>query len=113
MTTTDTRPCSFHGCNEPAHTDGICIDHYRQFRPDTPVTGPQDAAPTAPAATAAPRGRLRLSPMFTLVGMYEGLATACYGVYGTGELAESAAEMLTALGIPGRLQILPFYEVTP
>lgn len=112
--TTDTtpRPCGMPGCDDPHYADGLCEDHHRQFHPD--ATEPRESAPQPVAAAPAPSGRLRLSPMFALVGCdADGVAGAVYGVYGTGDLAQSASGMISALGIPGRMQIVPFYEVTP
>ena len=117
---TDTTPapiCRFPGCDDPVHAEGICLDHYQQFHGDAPDAAapagqPQDAAPAAPPA---PTGRLRLTPLHAVVRSYDhdqGVI-AVYGVYGTEELAASAALMLGQLGIPGTLETVPFYEVTP
>lgn len=116
MTTTDTpgRPCGLPGCDEPHYADGICLEHHAQFHatPTTAQAEPRDTPPTTRVPSLS--GRLRLSPMFTLVGCdAEGVAVAGYGVYGSGELAEGAAQMLAALGIPVKMMIVPFYEVTP
>lgn len=105
--------CSMPGCDDPRHADGLCLDHWQQFN------GPTDAAPTVQQTAApvapAPTGRLRLSPLHAVVRRYEhgqGVI-AVYGVYGTDELAKSAAGMLGQLGIPDEFEVVPFYEVTP
>lgn len=99
--------CRFPNCDEPVHADGICLDHYEQFEGDAQPTAqpPRDATP-------APTGRLRISPLHAVVRSH-GPTTAVYGVYGTEELAANAARMLTGLGIPGGMEVVPFYEVTP
>lgn len=118
---TETAPiCRMPGCDDPLHAEGLCLDHHQAFH--GPVTdaapavgGPRDAAPALPAAPAVPSGRLRLTPMHAVVRNYDhdqGVV-AVYGVYGTEELAASAALMLGQLGIPGTLETVPFYEVAP
>jgi hypothetical protein len=116
---TDTTPapiCRFPGCDDPVHAEGICLDHYQQFHGDaadttSPAGQPQDAAPAAPA----PSGRLRLSPLHAVVRAYSDGSgiLGVYGVYGTPELAEKATAMLAGLGIPDKLETVPFYEVAP
>jgi len=106
--------CRFPGCEDPVHAEGICLDHYQQFHGDAADTAPA-AVPGSPPAPAAPTGRLGLTPLHAVVRNYEhdqGVI-AVYGVYGTEELAAAAATMLGQLGIPGDMQVVPFYEVTP
>ncbi len=102
--------CRFPQCEDPVHLDGICRDHYEQFNgPDTTAL-PQDARPVPVAA-----GRLRISPLHAVVRAYHDGSgvVAVYGVYYTEELAANAAKMLSGLGIPDEMQVVPFYEVTP
>lgn len=112
MTATDLQAsvCRFPNCDEPVHADGICLDHYEQFEGDAQPT----VQPTRDA-TPAPTGRLRISPLHAVVRSHrDGSAIiAVYGVYGTGELAQAAASNLSGLGIPDKMQVVPFYEVTP
>lgn len=100
--------CRFPGCDDPVHADGICLDHYEQFEGNAQPAAqpPRDAAPAA-------TGRLRITPMHCAVRCGDSGVIAVYGVYGTGELAKTAAANLTGLGIPGEMQVVPFYEVTP
>ena len=118
--TTTERPCSFPGCDEPAEADGACVEHWKQFNTAVPPVGaeprgavPADRAPNPGAPT--PSGRLRLAPMFAVVRCYysDPGVMAVYGAYGSEELAQRAAGMLTELGIPDKLEVVPFYEVTP
>lgn len=109
--------CRFPGCDDDAHAEGICLDHYQQFHGDAPDANapagqPQDAAPPA---TPAPTGRLRLSPLHAVVrSCHDGSGIhGVYGAYGTPELAEKATAMLAELGIPDKLETVPFYEVAP
>lgn len=109
--------CRFPGCDDDVHAEGICLDHYQQFHGDapdasTPAGQPQDAAP---AVAARPTGRMRLTPLHAVVRSYDhdqGVI-AVYGVYGTEELAQDAAVKLAELGIPDKLETVPFYEVAP
>lgn len=115
---TDTTPapmCSMPGCDDPRHADGLCLDHWQQFN------GPSDAAPVtalaAAPAVAAPTGRLRLTPLHAVVRVRihheDREVLGVYGVYGTPELAQGAADMLASLGLPDEMETVPFYEVTP
>lgn len=110
----DTEPvCRFPGCDDPVHADGICRDHHEQFHGKTDAAPAQQSADATPAAAVpVPAGRLRISPLHAVVRTH-GPTTAVYGVYGTPELAANAAAMLTELGIPGGMDVVPFYEVTP
>lgn len=102
--------CRFPGCDDPVHADGICQDHHSQFEggAQPTVQPPRDAAP-------APTGRLRITPMHAVVrGYHDGSGIiAVYGVYGTAQLAAAAAANLSGLGIPDKMEVVPFYEVTP
>ncbi len=105
--------CRFPGCDDPVYREGICRDHHEQFNgPDT-AAPPQDARPASVAPAAS--GRLRISPLHAVVRSLPGgsAVLGVYGVYGTEELAGNAARMLSGLGIPDEMQVVPFYEVTP
>ncbi len=112
--TTPAPMCSMLGCDDPRHADGLCLGHWQQFNgpvADAVPTVQQTAAPAAPA----PTGRLRLTPMYAVVRCYyadQGVM-AVYGAYGTQELAQGAADKLAEMGIPDKLEVVPFYEVTP
>lgn len=105
-----TPECRMPGCDEPLYAEGLCREDYERFHGDTgPVPIPADTPSTAPT------GRLRLSPMRAVVRREhdDPAAVAVYGVYGSEKLAQGAAAMLSGLGIPGVMETVPFYEVTP
>lgn len=119
MTDTTAVPmCSMPSCDDPRYADGLCLEHWQQFNGPADAAAPvaarlADATPT-PAPTA-PTGRLRLVPMSAVVRSYhDGSGVmAVYGAYASDALAQGAADKLAELGIPDKLEVVPFYEVTP
>lgn len=114
-TTTPAPMCSMPGCDDPRHADGLCLDHWQQFNGPAADAAPAVAQPADAAPTPAPTGRLKLVPMSAVVRSYhDGSGVmAVYGAYANDGLAQGAADKLAEMGIPDKLEVVPFYEVTP